>query len=79
MATCLSFSPDGSFLAVGLVTGMFLVLDCKIEKLNFGTYMEEFHPPSLKVVMSPKESKTAVLCIKYSFKGDFLAVSYDNE
>ena len=29
--------------------------------------------------MSPKESKTAVLKLKFSFKGDFLAVSYDNE
>jgi WD40 repeat protein len=78
-ATCLSFSPDGSFLAVGLINGVFLLLDSKIEKLNFGTYMEEFHPPSLDVVMSPKESKTAVINIKFSFKGDFLAVSYDNE
>lgn len=79
MATCLSFSPDGTFLAVGLVNGIFLILDCKMEKLNFGTYSEEYQAPSLKVVMSPKESKTAVLAIKYSFKGDFLAISYDNE
>jgi len=50
-----------------------------VEKLNFGTYMEEFHPPTLDVVMSPKEAKTAVLSMKFSFKGDFLAVSYDNE
>ena len=77
-ATCLSFSPDGSFLAVGLINGVFLLLDSKIEKLNFGTYMEEFHPPSLDVVMSPKESKTAVINIKFSFKGDFLAISFDN-
>lgn len=41
--------------------------------------MEEYHPPSLDVVMSPKESKTAVINIKFSFKGDFLAISYDNE
>ena len=31
------------------------------------------------VVMSPKESKTAVICVKFSFKGDYLVVSYDNE
>jgi WD40 repeat protein len=77
-ASCLAFSPDGSFLAVGLVNGIFLLLDSKIEKLNFGTYMEDFHPPTLDSVMSPKESKTAVLCIKFSFKGDFLAISFDN-
>lgn len=47
--------------------------------MNFGTYLEEFHPPTLDVVMSPKESKTAVITMKFSFKGDFLAVSYDNE
>jgi hypothetical protein len=79
MATCLTFSPDGNFLAVGLINGVFLLLDSKIERLNFGTYMEEFHPPNLDVVMSPKESKTAVICVKFSFKGDYLVVSYDNE
>ena len=78
-ATCIAFSPDGSFLAVGLVNGVFLILDAKVEKLNFGTYMEEFHPPKLDVIMSPKEAKTAVITMKFSFKGDFLAVSYDNE
>jgi hypothetical protein len=56
-----------------------LILDAKVEKLNFGTYMEEFHPPTLDVIMSPKEAKTAVITMKFSFKGDFLAVSYDNE
>lgn len=29
--------------------------------------------------MSPKESKSAIICIKFSFKGDYIAVSYDNE
>lgn len=58
---------------------MFLILDAKVEKLNFGTYMEEFHAPNLDVIMSPKEAKTAVITMKFSFKGDFLAISYDNE
>ena len=35
--------------------------------------------PTLDVMMSPKESKSAVVAIKYSFEGDFLAVSYNNE
>jgi hypothetical protein len=29
--------------------------------------------------MSPKESKASVVCLKYSFNGDYLAVSYNNE
>ena len=78
-ATSLSFSPDGTYLAVGLVNGVFLLLESKLEKLNFGTFLEEYHPPSLEVVMSPKESKTAILAIKFSFRGDYLAISYDNE
>ena len=77
--TCLSFSPDGSFLAVGLVNGRFLILDSKIEKLNFGTYMEDFNPPTLDLVMSAYESKAAVLLVKFSNNGEFLAISYDNE
>ena len=78
-ATSLSFSPDGSFLAIGLVNGLFLILNSKIEKLNFGTFMEDFTPPKLDLEMSPKESKSAVLMVKFSNNGDFLAVSYDNE
>ena len=75
----MAFSPDGSYLAVGLVNGVFLLLESKIEKLNFGTYMEEYQAPTLDVIMSPKESKSAVIAIKFSYKGDFLAISYDNE
>jgi hypothetical protein len=78
-ASCLSFSPDGSFLAVGLINGVFLILDSKLEKLNYGSYMDEYQPPTLDVVMSPKEAKTAVIQVKFSFKGDYLAISYDNE
>lgn len=78
-ASCLSFSPDGSFLVVGLVNGVFLLLDSKIEKLNFGTYKEDFHPPSLDIIMTTKEAKTSIITVKFSFKGDFIAISYDNE
>lgn len=56
-----------------------LVLEAKVEKLNFGTYMEEYSMPTLEVVMSPKEAKAAVVCIKFSYRGDFLAVSFNNE
>jgi len=64
---------------VGLINGVFLILDSKLEKLNYGSYMDEYQPPTLDVVMSPKEAKTAVVQVKFSFKGDYLAISYDNE
>lgn len=78
-ATCIAFSPDGSYLVVGLINGVMLVLEAKVEKLNFGTYMEEYSMPTLEVVMSPKEAKAAVVCLKFSYRGDFLAVSFNNE
>lgn len=55
------------------------MLDAKVEKHNFGSYLEEYTLPSLTVLMSPKEAKAAVICIKFSFRGDYLAVSYNNE
>jgi WD40 repeat protein len=78
-ATALAFSPDGSYLIIGLLNGVMLVLETKIGKLNFGSYMEEYVLPSLDVKMSPKEAKAAVICIKFSYKGDYLAVSFNNE
>ena len=78
-ATCIQFSPDGSYLVVGLINGVMLVLEAKVEKLNFGTYMEEYSMPTLEVIMSPKEAKAAVVCLKFSYRGDFLAVSFNNE
>jgi len=35
--------------------------------------------PTLEVVMSPKEAKAAVVTIKFSYRGDYLAVSFNNE
>lgn len=64
---------------MGLINGVLLVLEAKIQKLNFGSYMEEYSMPSLDVKMSPKEAKAAVICIRFSFRGDYLAVSYNNE
>lgn len=78
-ATSLGFSPDGSYLIVGLLNGVLLVLDAKIGRLNFGSYMEEFSLPSLDVKMSPKEAKAAVIAIRFSYRGDFMAVSFNNE
>ena len=78
-ATSLAFSPDGAYLCVGLINGVLLVLEAKIEKLNFGSYMEEYKYPSLEVKMNPKEAKAAVIAIRFSFRGDYMAVSYNNE
>ena len=78
-ATSLVFSPDGSYLIIGLINGVMLVLESKIDKLNFGTYLEEYTLPTLEVLISPKEAKSSIVCMKFSYKGDFLAVSFNNE
>lgn len=46
-ATSLAYSPDGAYLLIGLLNGVLLVLDAKIEKHNFGSYLEEYQLPSL--------------------------------
>lgn len=78
-ATAIAFSPEGSFLVIGLVNGVMLVIDSKIQKLSYGTYMEEYTIPTLDIVMSPKEAKAAIVCMKFSYRGDYLAVSFNNE
>jgi WD40 repeat protein len=78
-ATAVAYSPDGSFLIVGLVNGIMLVLDAKIVKLQYGTYMEEYTMPTLEVVMSQKEAKAGVVCMSFSYRGDYLAVGFNNE
>ena len=78
-ASAVAFHPDGDFLAVGLTNGVLFILDSKMKKLNYGTYQEEFDLPTLDIIMNPKESKGAIICARFSARGDFLAVSYDNE
>lgn len=56
-----------------------MLLDSKIEQRNFGTYIEEFSSPSLEVIMCPKDSKSSVVNVKFSYQGAFLAVSFNNE
>lgn len=41
--------------------------------------MEEYSMPTLDVVQSPKEAKAAVVCMRFSYRGDYLAVSFNNE
>lgn len=66
-------------MIIGLINGVLLVLESRVEKLNFGTYMEQYTMPTLEVVMSPKEAKAAVVTMKFSYRGDYLAVSFNNE
>ena len=66
-------------MVVGLINGVMLVLESKIEKLNFGTYLNEYTLPALEVIMSPKVAKSAIIALKFSYKGDYLAVSFNNE
>jgi len=60
-ASCLSFSPDGNFLAIGLVNGTLLLLDSQIQKFNLGTSVEKINTPAFDVIMSPKDSRAAIL------------------
>jgi hypothetical protein len=63
-----------------MVNGVVLILDGKIDRrIVDGFETDEFVHPSLEVLMTPKEARAAVVCIKYSFNGDFLAISYNNE
>jgi len=78
-ATAITFSPDGAYLIVGLLNGVMLVLEARLGRLNFGSYIEEFTMPSLDVKMSPKEAKAAIIQIKFSYRGDYMAVSFNNE
>lgn len=54
-------------------------MEARIQKLAHGTYLEKFTMPSLDILMSPKEAKSAVVCIRFSYQSDFLAVAFNNE
>jgi hypothetical protein len=41
--------------------------------------IEEYSMPTLGVIMCPKEAKSSIINIKFSYRGDYLAVSYNNE
>lgn len=66
-------------MCIGLVNGVFLLLDSYLERKNYGTYMEEYTVPTLGVIMCPKDSKSSIVCLKFSYDGSFIAISYNNE
>jgi hypothetical protein len=35
--------------------------------------------PTLDVIMSPKEAKAGCVALKFSYQGDYLAISFNNE
>jgi len=78
-ATNLAFSPEGGFLIIGLVNGVTLVLDCKIEQLPMGIMASNYKEPTLTVLMNPKEANSGCLGVRFSYRGDFLAISFNNE
>ena len=78
--SAVKFSPDGELLVIGYQVSMVMVLDSKMQRNPLGKASERYLLPSLDILMSikDKETKTAVLSIEFSAKGDMLAISYDN-
>jgi hypothetical protein len=79
--TALAYSPDGSYLSLGFQSGVLLVLDAKLDRVRLedGTETENFMLPSLKPLMTTKEAKQTIICLKYSLYGDYLAASFANQ
>ena len=69
------------YLAVGLISGTFLLLDSKIERSTFGGFQQPFTFPTLGTFMSPRQSRNTVINIKFSNheNSDYFSVSYNNE
>lgn len=78
-ASSIAISPEGIFLVIGLINGVFIVFESEIRRPLGGNYHTDYSLPNLDVIMSPKFSKGAVAAIKFSSGGDFLAVSFNNE
>lgn len=57
-----------------------MILDSKMQKNTMGKITDRYQLPSLDILMSikDKDTKTPVLSIEFSAKGDMLAISYDN-
>jgi len=57
-----------------------MIFDSQIKKSAVGKFSDKFDLSNLDLLMHIREkgSKTSVLCIEFSSKGEMLAVSYDN-
>lgn len=75
-ATAIAYSPNGDFLVLGMADGHIIVMDAKLDKIP---ETDEYVIPSFDFNMRPKEGKASVIALKYSFQGEFLAISYNNE
>ena len=78
--TAVKFSPDGDLLVIGFQISIVMILDSKIQKNTMGKITDRYQLPSLDILMSikDKDTKTPVLSIEFSARGDMLAISYDN-
>ena len=77
--TVCKFSPDGNQLVIGFQNGIIMIFEPKITRSS--NKIGNTFDVSLNVdpfVLKDKETKTAVLNISFSVKGDLMAVSYDN-
>jgi len=78
--TAIKFSPDGDLLVVGFQTSLVFVLDSKMQKNTMGKITDRYQLPTLDILLpiKDKETKTPVLSVEFSAKGDMLAISYDS-
>jgi WD40 repeat protein len=78
--TAIKFSPDGDFLVIAFQISLVLIIDSKMQKNLQAKTQERYSLPSLDMLMSikDKDTKTPVVNIEFSPKGDMLAISYDN-
>ena len=56
-----------------------MILESSITKLDMGIVNTNYSMPSLDVLMNPKEANSGCIGIKFSYKGDLLAISFNNE
>ena len=76
--TVCKFSPDGKNLVVGFDNGILKVFEPKISGSGKIGNPQNIDLNSEPFVIEGKDTKTAILNIEFSLKGDLMAVSYDN-
>lgn len=81
LPTCVKWNPDGSLLVVGFQNGTLKIFESKSVQSIYGKFGGKVERPGLELVLSisDTETKTSVLGIEFSKRGDLMAVSYDNQ